>query len=54
MCIRDSLYTIISGGLKLRSEMNLESTLSIGDKCSVETVKGKNFLILPEMISSNF
>ena len=48
------LYTIISGGLKLRSEMNLDSPLSIGDKCVVETIKGKNFLILPEMITSNF
>ena len=52
--INHYLYTIISGGFKLRSEMNLESPLSIGDKCAVETVKGKNFLILPEMITSNF
>ena len=52
--INHYLYTIISGGLKLRTEMNLESPLSIGDKCVVETVKGKSFLILPEMITSKF
>ena len=48
------VYTIVSGGLKLRTEMSLHSPLSIGDKCEVETVKGKEFLIIPEMIKSKF
>ena len=48
------VYTISDGDLKLRSEMSLKSPLSIGDKCNVETVSGCNFLILPEMIHSNF
>ena len=52
--INHYVYTVKNGGLRLRSEMSLESSLSIGDKCDVETVKEKNFLIMPEMISSNF
>ena len=48
------IYTIKSGGINIRSQMSLDSTLSIDDKCDVETVKGGNFLILPEMINSKF
>ena len=48
------VYTVISDGLKLRSEMSLDTQLSIGDKCKVETIHGKNFLVLPENIKSYF
>ena len=48
------LYTVISDGLRLRAEMSLDTDLSIGDKCKVETIDEKNFLILPEKIKSNF
>ena len=53
-CINHYVYTVNSGVLNLRSEMSLESPLSIGDKCEVETVKGGGFLIVPEMIKSKF
>ena len=52
--INHYVYTINKGGVKLRSEMSLGSSLSIGDKCDVETIKGKKFLILPDMINSYF
>ena len=52
--INHYVYTVKRGGLKLRSEMSLGSPLSIGDKCEVEPIKGSNFLILPEMINTNF
>tara|TARA_Y100001968_G_scaffold240403_1_gene223943 strand:- start:1940 stop:2998 length:1059 start_codon:yes stop_codon:yes gene_type:complete len=48
------VYTVINDGIKLRSEMSLDTNLSIGDKCKVEVVHDKNFLILPENIKSNF
>ena len=48
------VYTVIYDGLKLRSEMNLDTHLSIGDKCKVETINDKSFLVLPENIKSNF
>ena len=48
------VYTIVRDSIKLRSEMSLESPLSIGDKCEIKAVEGKNFLILPEMIKSKF
>ena len=48
------VYTVISDGLKLRSEMSLDVNLSIGDKCKVETINNKNFLVLPENIKSKF
>jgi len=53
-CINHYIYTIISDGLKLRSEMSLDTRLSIGDKCKVETIHEKNFMVLPENIKSNF
>ena len=52
--INHYVYTVIKDGLKLRSEMSLDTKLSIGDKCKVETIPEKNFLILPEKIKSNF
>lgn len=53
-CVNHYIYTVICDGLKLRSEMSLDTTLSIGDKCNVETIPEKNFLVLPENIRSNF
>jgi len=52
--INHYIYTVINDGLKLRSEMSLDTCLSVGDKCKVETISGKNFLILPEKIKSIF
>ncbi|WP_413677723.1 ABC transporter ATP-binding protein [Prochlorococcus sp. MIT 0916] len=48
------VYTIINDGLKLKSEMSLDTHLSIGDTCKVETINDKSFLVLPENIKSNF
>ncbi len=48
------VYTVISDGLKLRSEMSLDTDLSIGDKCKVETIHEKSFLVLPDNIKSSF
>ena len=47
-------FTVISEGLKLRVDMTLNTDLSIGDKCKVEAIKEKSFLILPENIKSSF
>tara|TARA_Y100001968_G_C18923000_1_gene510646 strand:+ start:61 stop:294 length:234 start_codon:yes stop_codon:yes gene_type:complete len=52
--INHYVYTVISDGVKLRSEMSLDTNLSIGDKCQVETIHKKNFLVLPENIKSEF
>ncbi len=52
--INHYVYTVISEGIKLRSEMSLETSLSIGEKCKVHTIPGKNFLVLPEKIKSQF
>ena len=52
--INHYVYTIASEGLKLKSEMSLETNLSIGDKCKVETIKEKSFLVLPENVKFNF
>ena len=52
--INHYVYTVISNSIKLRSEMSLDSHLSIGDKCKVETINGMNFLVLPEKIKSYF
>jgi len=52
--INHYVYTVISDRLRLRSEMSLDTQLSIGDKCKVETIDEKNFLILPEKIKSKF
>ena len=52
--INHYVFTVISDGLKLRSEMSLDTHLSIGEKCNVETIHDKNFLVIPENIKSNF
>ncbi len=52
--INHYVYTVIKDGLKLRSEMSLDTKLSIGDKCKVETIHEKDFVVLPENIKSNF
>ena len=48
------VYTIDCEGTKLKSAMSLETHLSIGDKCRVETISGGEFYILPDNIKSNF
>ena len=48
------VYTVILDNLKLRSEMSLDTNLSIGDKCKVETINGNYFLVVPENIKSYF
>ena len=48
------VYTVISDNLKLKSEMSLDASFSIGDKCKVEAIHEKNFLDLPENIKSKF
>ena len=52
--IKHYIYTVICDGLILSSEMCLETTLSIGDKCKVRYISGKEFLVLPEKIKSRF
>ncbi|WP_269610182.1 ABC transporter ATP-binding protein [Prochlorococcus marinus] len=52
--INHYVYTVINKDLKLRSEMSLDTHLSIGDKCKVQTIHEKSFLVLPENIKSNF
>ncbi len=52
--INHYVYTLIIEGQKFRSEMGLDTNLPIGEKCNVRYVVGKNYLILPEKIKSNF
>ena len=52
--INHYVYTVVFDDLKLRSQMSLDTHLSIGDKCKVETIHEKEFLVLPENIKSNF
>ena len=52
--INHFVYTVINDGFKLSSIMSLDTNLSIGEKCKVETIDGKGFLVLPENIKSNF
>ena len=52
--INHYVYTVISDSLKLKSEMNLDTSLSIGDKCKVQPIHEKNFLVLPENIKCKF
>ena len=52
--INHYVYTVVFDNFKLRSEMSLDSNLSIGDRCKVETIHGENFLVLPENIKSYF
>ena len=53
-CIDHYVYTVKKDTLKLRSEMSLDTHFSIGDKCKVETINEKNFLVFPENIKSKF
>ena len=52
--INHYVYTVISDSLKLKSEMKLDTSLSIGDKCNVQPIHEKNFLVLPENIKCKF
>ena len=52
--INNYVYTVRCHNLKMRSEMSLDTNLSIGDKCKVEFIHEEKFLILPEMIRSSF
>ena len=52
--INHYVYTVASGSIKLKSEMSLDTSLSIGDKCKVEVIHEENFLVLPENIKSKF
>ena len=50
----------LSGGiailddLKVIVESTLETTLGIGDKCTIKFIIGEEYLILPEKIRSKF
>ena len=48
------VLTVISDGIKLNVELGLDTTLCIGYKCNASYVLGKEFLVLPENIKSNF
>ena len=48
------VYTLSINDLKIKAEMSLDSIFRIGDKCNVKTIIGKEFLVLPEIIKSNF
>ncbi len=48
------VYTLKRNCLKLRAEMALEPSLSIGDKCKVSYILGREFIVLPEKYKSNF
>ena len=52
--INHYVYTLSINGFKLKVEMDLDSIFRIGDKCKVKTIMGKEFLVLPEIIKSNF
>ena len=47
-------YTVITDDKKIIIEAGLETVLSMGDKCNVRPILGKEFLILPEKIKSIF
>ena len=52
--INHYVYTVIFDSLRLSVEMGLKTTLRIGDRCKVSSISGKDCLILPERIKSNF
>tara|TARA_Y100001968_G_scaffold40995_1_gene31081 strand:+ start:478 stop:1539 length:1062 start_codon:yes stop_codon:yes gene_type:complete len=52
--INHYVYIVKYQGIKLEVEMPLDSNLHIGDKCKIIFILGKEFLILPEKIKSNF
>ena len=47
-------YTVIIDDVKIFIEKGLETVLSIGDKCNVEYILGKEYWILPERIKLSF
>ena len=53
-CINHYVFTVINDGLKLSADLSLETTLSIGDKCKVRSIIGKEYIVLPEKIKYNF
>ena len=48
------VYTVSINNYKISVEMDLDTSLTIGDKCNVRYVSGKEFLIFPEKIKSYF
>ena len=52
--INHYVFTVLIDGIKLNAEMGLETKLCIGDKCNAKYKFGKEFLVLPEKIKSNF
>ena len=48
------IYTVVYKSHKLSIETGLETNLNIGDKCNVRPISGKDYLIMPEKIKSNF
>ena len=52
--INNYIYTVIFDALKLNVEIDLKTKLSIGEKCKVKFISGKEFLVLPEKINSKF
>ncbi len=52
--IYNYVFTVIIDDVKLKVVSGLDTRLNIGDKCTVEFIFGKQFLVLPEKIKSNF
>ena len=52
--INHFVYTVIIDDQKIIIEMGLETVFNMGDKCKVRFISGKEFMILPEKIKSNF
>ncbi len=52
--INSYFYTVLIESHKIIVEMGLDTNLSIGDKCNVKPILGKEFLVLPERIRSYF
>ncbi len=48
------VYTVINSDQKISIETGMDTVLSIGDKCKVSSISGKEFFILPEKIKLNF
>ena len=48
------LYTVVNHSQKLSVEMSIDTILVVGDRCTVRYISGKEYLILPEKIKSNF
>ena len=52
--INSYIYTVVYKIHKLSIEIGLDTILNIGDKCNIKSISGKEYLILPEKIKSNF